>query len=141
MLFIVGAIVVILSVIGGYMANGGHVAVLWQPFEFVIIGGAAIGAFLIANPKSLLSRIGGALGSMLKGSRYDRAAYLELLTLQYSPFKLAKSKGLLALESHVEKPHESSIFQKFPIFLSDHHAVTLSMRLPPAADLGHRQSA
>ncbi len=124
MLFIVGAIIVIVSVIGGYLGVGGHLAVLWQPFEFVIIFGASVGAFLIANPKSILSRVGGAFSSMMKGSRYDRAAYLELLTLQYSLFKLAKSKGMLALESHVEKPLESSIFQKFPVFLADHHAVT-----------------
>ncbi len=121
--FIAGTLVVFLCVFGGYMAGGGHMDVLWQPFEFLIIFGAGIGAFIIGNPGSVLQGTLKAFGKLLKGSRYKKASYLELLSLLYAVFKLAKSKGMLALESHVEKPHESTLFHQFPIFAADHHAV------------------
>lgn len=121
--FIAGILVVLLCVFGGYMAQGGHIDVLWQPFEFVIIFGAGIGAFIIGNPGSVLKGTLKSFGKLLKGSRYKKAAYLELLSLLYAVFKLAKSKGMLALEQHVEKPHESTLFHQFPIFAADHHAV------------------
>ena len=123
MRLIVGIVVVLLSVFGGYAAMGGHLEVLWQPFEAVIILGAALGAYFIANPPSVLKATGGVLGSLMKGPRYDKAAFLELLGLQYTLFKLAKSKGNLALEAHVENPAESSIFAQFPTFAVDKHSV------------------
>ena len=123
MFFIIGVIVVFGSVIGGYMAPGGHVDVLWQPFEFVIIGGAALGQFIIGNPKSVIAGVGGSFSRIIKGSKYSKDSFLELLSVLYSVFRLAKSKGDLALESHVEKPEESTIFVKFPSFAEDHHAV------------------
>ncbi|MAF47883.1 MAG: flagellar motor stator protein MotA [Rhodospirillales bacterium] len=123
MFFIIGFIVVFGSVVGGYLALGGHLDVLWQPFEFVIIGGAAIGQLLIASPKRVIGGLAGSFGVILKGSKYNKDSYLELLSVLYSVFRLAKSKGDLALETHVEKPDESTIFAKFPMFTSDHHAV------------------
>jgi chemotaxis protein MotA len=124
MLFLSGAIIVILSVVGGYIANGGHLYVLWQPFEILIIVGAATGSFVIANPKSILAKAGGALGLMMKGPRHTKDSYLELLGLMYAIFKIAKSKGMLTLEAHVENPEESGIFKAFPVFFADHHART-----------------
>lgn len=124
MLFFVGVGMVFACVLGGYMAMGGKLAVLWQPFEFVIIAGAAVGALIIASPKELLKRIVGSLGYAMKGSRYDKESYLELLSLLYSVFKLAKTKGMLALEQHVENPGESKLFQQFPAFSSDQVALT-----------------
>jgi chemotaxis protein MotA len=124
MFFIVGVVIVLASVLGGYMANGGHVGVLWQPFEFVIIFGAAVGAYVIANPLSVLKATAGGMGQLLKGARYNKESYLELISLLYSVFKLAKTKGMLALEQHVENPHESKLFQQFPAFAADHHAMT-----------------
>ena len=123
MFFIVGIVIVIVCVFGGYVALGGHLYVLWQPFELVIIGGAAIGAFIIGNPKSVLVGTGKELGKLLKGSKYGKEAYLELLTLLYAIFKLAKSKGMLTLEAHVEDPHDSDLFKQFPILQKDHHAL------------------
>ncbi len=123
MFFLIGLIVVTASVIGGYMGVGGHLDVLWQPFEFVIIFGAAAGAFVIANPKSVLGGTAKSLGKLFKGPKYNKAAYLELLAMLYAIFKLAKTKGDLALESHVERPDESPIFQNYPTFSSNHHAV------------------
>jgi chemotaxis protein MotA len=123
MFFIIGSVVVIISVVGGYVANGGHLGVLWQPFEFIIIVGAAGGGFIIANRKPVLSGAGKAVGALLKGEKYDKQAYLELLSLLYAVFKMAKTKGALALEQHVEKPDESTFFAQYPKFNADHHAV------------------
>jgi chemotaxis protein MotA len=123
MLFIVGSVVVILSVFGGYAAMGGKLYVLWQPFEVVIICGAALGAFLTANRMPVIKHAGGAVAGLLKGEKHDKQAYLELLSLLYAVFKLAKAKGALALEAHVENPEESSLFAQFPIFKAHHHAV------------------
>jgi chemotaxis protein MotA len=124
MLFIAGAVIVILSVVGGYVANGGEMYVLWQPFEIMIIVGAAIGSFVIANPKSVLTKTGGAMGLMVKGAKHNKDSYLELLGLMYAIFKIAKSKGMLSLEAHVENPEESDLFKTFPVFYADHHART-----------------
>src|SRR3989304_5339547 len=124
MMFIVGALVVIVCVFGGYMGAGGHLGVLWQPFEFVIIMGAGLGGFIIANPKPLLIRCFSAFGDLLKGSKYTKESYLEVLGLLYTIFKLARTKGMLALEAHVEKPEESAIFQQFPGVVANHHALT-----------------
>lgn len=123
MLFISGSIIVILSVLGGYSALGGKLMVLWQPFEVVIICGAALGAYLIANPKSVLAKIGSALGQILKGPRHTKESYLELLSLLYAIFRLSKSKGMLVLEQHVENPEESELFRQFPQFFADKHAL------------------
>jgi chemotaxis protein MotA len=123
MFVIIGAVIVIASVIGGYAAGGGHLGVLWQPFEFLIIFGAAFGSFIISSPKSVLMGTVKAMGPMMKGPKHGKISYLELLSLLYSLFKLAKTKGDLALESHIEKPEESPIFQKFPNFSHDHHNV------------------
>ncbi len=114
MLVFVGAIIVIVCTLGGYAALGGHLHVLWQPFEVVIICGAALGGYIIANPKGVLLRTGGAIGSVVKGRRYGKDDYLELLSLLYQVMKIAKTKGMLALEQHVEKPDSSPLFQQFP---------------------------
>ena len=124
MLVIVGSVVVIASVVGGYLANGGHLEVLFQPFEVMIIVGAAVGGFIIANRKPVLSGAAKAVPGLLKGEKYSKESYLELLTLLYAVFKMAKTKGALVLEQHVEKPHESTLFAKYPTFLADEHAVT-----------------
>jgi chemotaxis protein MotA len=90
----------------------------------MIIVGAAVGGFVTSNRKPVLSATASAIPALLKGEKFTKEAYLELLSLLYSVFKLAKTKGALALEQHVEKPEESSLFQRFPIFYGDHHAVT-----------------
>jgi chemotaxis protein MotA len=123
MLIIIGSIVVIASVIVGYTWHGGDLAILWQPSEFLIIFGAAFGAFVVGSPKSVLRGTLKALGPMMKGPRHTKQSYLELLSMLYTTFRLAKTKGDLALESHVERPNESPLFQKFPGFAADHHAL------------------
>ena len=95
---------------------GGHLDVLWQPLEFLIIGGAATGALFIANPPKVLAGVAAGYGAMIKGPKYKKPDYLELLTMQYQIFRMARTKGMLALEQHVENPHESIPFQAFPNF-------------------------
>lgn len=124
MFLLIGAAVVIVCVLGGYTAMGGHLAVLVQPFEFVIIAGAAAGAFIIGNPKWILVRSAKGISQAMKGSAYKKEHYLELLSLMYQIFKLAKSKGMLVLEPHIENPEESDLFANFPHFHGNHHAVT-----------------
>jgi chemotaxis protein MotA len=122
---IIGLLTVLGCTLGGYYFQGGHLMVLVQaaPLELVIMGGTAAGGFIIANPGVVIRRTGKAMGLMLKKPKYNKASYIELLCMMYQVFKLAKTKGLLALEQHVENPEESSIFQQFPGFLHDHHAV------------------
>lgn len=123
MRLIIGIVVVIASVFGGYMAMGGHIEVLWQPFEAVIILGAAMGAFVIGNTGAVLKGSLGVFGTLFRGPRYSKAAYLELLSLQFTLFKLARAKGVLALEQHIENPESSTLFAQFPTFAKNHHAV------------------
>jgi chemotaxis protein MotA len=123
MFLIVGAVMVFACVFGGYALNGGHLFVLWQPFEFVIILGAALGAFVIGNDANALKATLKQLPRLLKGTKYKKKAYVELLVMLNAVFKLAKAKGAMALEAHVEKPEESPLFQQFPTFLKDHHTL------------------
>jgi chemotaxis protein MotA len=123
MLVIVGSVIVVIAVVGGYAIPGGHLGVLWQPFEFMIILGGALGALIISNTKTILGGIGKGFGRMLKGPKHKKDSYGELLSLLHQLFKLAKSKGNLALEGHIENPEESTLFAEFPLVLADHHAM------------------
>ncbi|WP_374371848.1 flagellar motor stator protein MotA [Dongia sp.] len=123
MLVIVGAIIVIVCVLVPYAVHGGHLGVLWQPSEFVIILGAALGSLVISSTKTGLKAVGKGLKRALKGPTYKKDNYIELLSVLYQLFRLAKTKGMLALEQHVEKPDESTLFGQFPKFQHDHHAV------------------
>lgn len=123
--FIIGFVLVFACTFGGYALMGGHMDVILKaaPKELLIIGGVSIGAFIISNPKSVVSGTLKHVKIILKNPKYNKASYIELLSMMYQVFKLAKTKGMLALEQHVEKPEESSLFQAFPGFLNDHHAV------------------
>jgi len=121
---VIGLIFVVLCVFGGYGAGGGDFGVLWQPFEFIIIVGAGIGAYIIANPAHVSKDTFGSIGSIFKPNQYGKAEYIELLSMLYLLFKTARSKGWLVLEQHIEEPKESDIFNRFPIFHGNHHAVT-----------------
>ena len=93
MRLIVGIIVVFACVFGGYAAMGGHISVLWQPFEFVIILGAAVGAFIIGNTAPVLKAVPKMFGTLVKGPKYNQAAYVELLGMQFALYKLVQQKG------------------------------------------------
>lgn len=119
----IGALLVIVSVLLGYTASGGHLKVLWQPFEFVIIIGAAAGAFVIGNPTAVLSAMVPNLKRAVSGVTYSKKDYLELLVLLFTIIKAVKNKGMLFLDPHIDKPQESAMFKKFPKFLKDEKAV------------------
>ncbi|MBI4184189.1 MAG: flagellar motor stator protein MotA [Proteobacteria bacterium] len=123
MLFFVGVVIVFASVLGGYTALGGHLQVLVQPFELLIIGGSAVGAFVIATPLPVVIKSMKSLGLLLRGARYNKEAYVELLSVLYAIFRLGQSKGNVALEPHFENPFESAIIAHFPKFRGNHTAV------------------
>ena len=122
MLIIIGAVIVLGCVFGAFSVHG-NLLVLIQPVEFVIILGAAVGAFIIGNTKANIKQVFKGLKRAMKGPTFKKADYIELLSVLYQLFKLAKTKGMLALEQHVEKPDESTLFNQFPKFLKDHHAL------------------
>jgi chemotaxis protein MotA len=122
---IIGLVVVFGSVIGGYVMHHGQVAVLWQPTEFIIIGGAGIGSLVIANPPAVLKACVSQMLGLLKPNPYGAKAYAELLQVLYEVFQKARKDGLVGLESHIENPEGSDIFQKYPSFLNNHHALSL----------------
>ena len=122
MFFFIGLAVVFGSVLGGYLPYGSFSALI-QPFELLIIFGAATGAYIIANPSAVLGKTLKHLGRVMKGAPFKKSEYLELLVLQYSIFRLAKAKGMLALEAHIEGPFESALFTAFPGFLKNTKAV------------------
>lgn len=123
MFIIIGIVIVIGCVLGGFLMINGPLGALIQPSEFLVIGGAAIGSMIAANPLKLLMQITKALPMALKGSPYNKATYSELLKLQYEIYINAKKGGLLSIEEDVNNPAASSIFSKYPSFLSNHHAV------------------
>lgn len=121
---IIGHLGVIASVFGGYMLNGGHMSVLWQPFEFMIIAGAAFMAFLVANSPHVIKHTLSDLKAIYKPDKYGKKEYIELFSMLLTVFKTARSKGWLVMEQHIENPHDSEMFKKFPSFYNNHHAVT-----------------
>lgn len=123
MFVIIGLVLVIGSVLLGYIMHQGNVAVLMQVNEFVIIGGAALGSMLVGNPpKTVMGVFKSCLG-LMKGNPYKKEVFTELLLMLFELFNTAKKDGMLALEQHIERPHESEIFKKYPFFIHNHHAV------------------
>lgn len=122
MKFLIGFFFTIAMVLGGYHLHHGKMEVLWQPTEFMIIGGAAIGSFVIGSPGYLIKAVLKNMKRLMKGSPYGKRDYIELLALMYETFKLMRSKGMLEIESHIENPSSSSLFAKYPNFLKNHYA-------------------
>jgi chemotaxis protein MotA len=122
MLLIIGVVVVLASVAGGYLLEGGQVLVLNQPAEFIIIGGSAVGSLLIGTPLSILRQLARQCRGVFSSAN-GKAAYVDLLGMLYQVFKLSQQGGIMALESHFEAPANSSILSKFPAFLARHESV------------------
>jgi chemotaxis protein MotA len=121
MLVIVGFIVVVAAVLGGFTMAGGQVGALIHPSEIVTIGGAALGAAIcMSSKKMLIDLMKGTLQAM-KGSPFGKKVYEELFKLMYELFRTARRNGLLALEPHLANPHDSSIFHKYPLISKNHH--------------------
>ncbi|CTP84358.1 flagellar motor stator protein MotA [Xanthomonas graminis] len=121
MLIIVGFLIVIISVVGGYVLSHGKLGALWQPYELMIIGGAALGAFLVSTPAKIVKATFVDILGAFKGPRYKSDDYRATLTLIYELLNKARRDGFMALEDHVEKPADSAIFGNYPKLLADHH--------------------
>ncbi len=121
MLALLGTIIVLGCVLGGFLMEGGHILALWHPSEIIIIVGAALGAFITSNPlKVVKGSFSGAIG-LFKGPRYARAEYVQLLKLIYDILVMSRKEGVLAIERHIEDASKSEIFTKYPKVLADHH--------------------
>src|SRR5271165_2138386 len=123
MFSLIGIAVVIGAILAGYLMEKGNLLVLLQPAELVIIGGAAVGTLLIANPIHILKRIASGLMMILKGSPYTKKAYGEALNMLNELFQLARREGPAKLEEQIEEPEKSPVFQKYPTFIKNHFAV------------------
>jgi chemotaxis protein MotA len=121
MLVIVGYLIVVGSVLGGYALAGGHLGALMQPLELLMIGGAALGAFVVSNPIKVIKATFAALPLCLKGSKFSKARYMELMALLYEVLVKARKEGLMSIESDVEAPDKSAIFSKYANVSTDHH--------------------
>lgn len=121
MLVIVGYLVVCGSVFGGFLLAGGHMGVLMQPIELLMIGGAAVGASLVGNNAKTIKASLKALPGVLKGSKYNKALYMELMTMLFDVLTKIRKEGLMSIEGDIEKPEESPLFSKYSLVVSDHH--------------------
>ena len=121
MVVIIGCIVVTGAVLAGFCLSGGQVMALFHPFELLTIGGAALGALIIMSPVKVLKDLVKGMLATLKGSPFGKQAYSQLFSLLYDFFRLARRDGLIALESHLTNPHDSEIFNKYPLIGKNHH--------------------
>lgn len=121
MFSIIGIVVVFGAVLGGFLMEKGPVAVLMQPSEFIIIGGAAIGTLLSANPLHVLKKTVSGFTMILSGSKYSRQRYVESLKMLFTLFNKARKEGLAGIETDIEEPSKSQVFTKYPAFLKNHH--------------------
>ena len=121
MLVLIGYVIVIASVFGGFALTGGHLGALLQPVELLMIGGAAFGAFVCGNSMKAVKSTLGALPACLKGSKYTKALYMELMALLYEILNKVRKEGLMSIERDIENPNESALFAKYPKVAGDHH--------------------
>ncbi len=123
MLVILGYVVVLGSVFGGFALAGGHLAALFQPIELLMIGGAALGAFFVGNNAKAVRATLKALPTVFQGSRYTRDMYMELMALLFDVLSKVRKEGLMSIEGDIEAPEQSPLFSKYPAVLADHHVV------------------
>jgi chemotaxis protein MotA len=123
MFALIGSVVVLVCVLGGFLMSGGNLLLLWHPSEIIVIIGAALGAFMTSNPlKVVKSAFANAVG-LFKKPRYHRQDYVDLLKLVYDLLVKSRKEGLLAIEADIEDPAKSAVFSKYPGILADHHMV------------------
>ncbi len=120
---IIGILLVLGCVAGGFVLSNGNLVALWHPNEILIIGGAAFGAFVISNPGSVIKASFSESMGILKGSKYSKKKYLELLSLMFDVFATVRKDGMMAIEEHIDEPESSALFSKYPGILKNHHAI------------------
>jgi chemotaxis protein MotA len=123
MIVIIGYAVVVLTIFGGYAMQGGHLGAMWQPLELLMIGGGAIGAFIVGNTAKTIKATLKALPTCFKGSSHTKARYMSLMALLYEILSKIRKEGLMSIERDIDNPHESAIFSKYPDIASDHHLI------------------
>jgi chemotaxis protein MotA len=123
MVTIVGFIIVIGSILGGFTMAGGSIAALIHPSEFVTIGGAALGSMIVMSPKKVLIDMVKGVLQCVKGSPYTKVTFQDMFKMMYELFRLARREGLIVLEPHLSSPKESTIFVKYPKIIGDHHVL------------------
>ena len=123
MLILIGYVVILLSVFGGFALSGGHLLAIFQPLELLIIGGAAIGSLVVGNNMGVIKAIGKSLPAVFKGQKSEKVIYMDLLALLYSLLNKARQEGLMSLETDVDDPANSAIFNNFPRIKSKHHII------------------
>jgi chemotaxis protein MotA len=121
MLVLVGYVIVVASIFGGFALAGGHLGALLQPVELLMIGGGAFGAFICGNSAKSVKATLGALPGLLRGSKYTKALYMELMALLYEILNKVRKEGLMSIERDIEAPKESALFSKYPKVTIDHH--------------------
>jgi chemotaxis protein MotA len=122
MLIFAGLAVIMGAIAGGYLWHGGHLILLWQPAEFLIIGGAAVGILIVSTPFPLVHAIIGQMTRLLTPAP-SKKDFTDLLVMMYQLFRVVQSTGIMALESHIDNPAQSPIFSKYPAFLKRHSAL------------------
>ncbi|MEZ4588834.1 MAG: flagellar motor stator protein MotA [Gemmatimonadales bacterium] len=123
MFAIIGIVIVVASVLGGFTIAGGKIPSLFHISEIITILGTALGTILISTPFPVLKLMIGKIVGVLKGSGMNAAGYLDTLKMLYELFQLARKDGLVAIEAHIEAPEKSSIFKKYPAVTHHHHAM------------------
>ncbi|SRR5260370_6304322 len=140
MFAIIGAAVVTLAIVGGYLMERGNLMVLLQPAELLIIVGAAVGTTLIANPLPVIQKLIRGVTGVLRPSRFDKAFFTSTLKMLYELFVYARKNGMVKLETDIEEPAKSGVFAKYPEFLKDRQAVDYvcdSLRMSISGGVGH----
>lgn len=123
MLVIVGYVIVLGAVFGGYAIAGGHLGGLWQPLEVLMIFGGAVGAFVVGNDMKAIKATLKAMPTLFKGSKYNKALYLDLLALLFEILSKIRKDGMMSIEADVENPEASPLFSKYPNLAHDHHLI------------------
>ncbi|UYA61077.1 flagellar motor stator protein MotA [Pectobacterium colocasium] len=123
MLVILGYIVIVASILGGYLMVGGALGALYQPSELLIIGGAAVGAFIVGNNGKAIKATLRALPLLVKSSKYNKALYMDLMSLLFRVMAKSRQQGMLSLEFDIDNPRESEIFSSYPNILADNTIV------------------
>ena len=140
MFAIIGAVVVIVAIVGGYLIEHGNLMVLLQPAELLIIGGAAVGTTLIANPLPVIQKLIKGVTAVFTPAKYNTAFFTATLKMLYEIFVYARKNGMVKLETDIEEPEKSGVFTKYPEFLKNHHAVDFvcdSLRMSISGGVGH----
>ena len=123
MLILLGYVVVLVCVFGGFALGGGHLAAVYQPIELLIIGGAAVGALIVGNSMSVLKALCKALPKVFRSEKTSKATYISLLGLLYNLLNKARQQGMMSVESDIEEPESSPIFTNYPALMNEHHII------------------